>query len=140
MTATFKFCSDKFCTDLFGKLSANKSGRDTKNICIVMGSCKLGKFFIPANCGSDTLMFIGCDCYTIGAAANQYSDCKFRIFNSAGYRMCKVRIVYRNGTVGSKVFNMICFQKICKNDFVFKSCMICSYSDGYILVHLVKSC
>ena len=82
-------------------------------------------------------MLIGCHGNTICASAYQDSDCIFSIFNCTGNRMSKVWVVNRVSTIGSKVFDCIIFQKIDEHTFIFKTCMISSYSDRYFRIHIL---
>ncbi|OIQ65253.1 hypothetical protein GALL_531900 [mine drainage metagenome] len=46
-----------------------------------MAAGAVGKFFVPADGGTDTLVFIGGNSYPVSASANQDPKIKFSAFN-----------------------------------------------------------
>jgi hypothetical protein len=70
--AAFKISGHKNTHHFFHVTFPYKSCRDTNNIGIIMCAGQLGQFFTPTDRGTDALVFIGSDSYTIGASILKY--------------------------------------------------------------------
>ena len=72
----------------------NKASGNAKYVGIVMLPGQGSNFCLPANGGSYTLVFVGCNSNTITAAADQDTCFRFTLFNGTGNWMGKIRVIH----------------------------------------------
>ena len=89
MSAAFEIRFQESFYDFFSLIYRNKTGRDAYNISIVVLACQLCEFFVPANSGTNVLVFIGGYGYTVGTSANQDAIVRFAAFNSGEFGLAR---------------------------------------------------
>ena len=87
------------------------------------------QFLGPANCGPDTLVFIGCYGHPVGASAYQYAKVEITAFYSTGYRVSKIRIINRIGRIGAKIFQISVSKPVGQGFFIVKTGMVRAYGN-----------
>ena len=59
MAATLEGCGNKDVYDFNGSMKAYETCRQAHNVCIIMLPGKFGYVFLPTDCCTNTLVFIG---------------------------------------------------------------------------------
>src|SRR6218665_1993820 len=95
MSSSFKRSCNKSIEHFFRVLFADETGGNAEYISVVVLADKLGNFIAPADAGTDILMFVGSNCYTISAATEKNSESIFSAFYSRSHGMGIIRIVNR---------------------------------------------
>src|SRR5436305_15351170 len=109
MPPSFKGSTDKSIDHFLSLLNRNKAGRKANDIGIVVQPGKAGKIVLPANGRSYPLVFIGSYGYAVATAADQYTTSRLAVLYGGRNRMGKIRIVYRNVTIGAIILYLQSF-------------------------------
>src|SRR5690606_157770 len=137
MPPAFEIGGEKFIDNGFGQCYVDKPSRNAHDVGIVMLPDKGSQFFLPADSGTDTLVFIGCNGHTIRTAANQYAPIKLTALHGHGYRMCKVGIIDRVVGMSAKTSYRIAraFQEVHQLGLVGKASMVSPNGYGMWCIH-----
>src|SRR5690606_3394943 len=135
--ATFKIGSKEFVNDGFCQLYVDESGGDTYDIGVVVLTGEGSQRFLPADCSSDTLVFVGGNSYAIGTAAYQYAAVKIPTFYRLRHRVCEIGVIHRISGVGAKIFDGIActFQEVHQFGFIGKTRVVSADGDGECCIH-----
>src|SRR5438874_12792498 len=138
MPAAFKFGSHKKSYHFFGIPFAHKPRRNADDIGVVVRPGQLGKLFAPANCGPNTLVFIGGNGNPIGTSTYQNAKGRVPDLNSFCYGVRKVGIVDRVFGMCAKIAvrNSFSLKERNKVFFIIEASMIATNSNGLTFIEM----
>ena len=141
MASPFKLCGEELCQNHVRLFSTDEAPRHYQDIGVIVLTGEVRYFCIPAECGTNSLMFVQRHIDSVSTAADSDTGITFTRFYCKGQRMSIVRIVYTCGRVCSEVFvsPAFCFQPAANIFFQFMLIRLFSLEHCFYLVIYVFS-
>src|SRR5688572_31733966 len=97
--------------------------RDDVGVVMLTGQCS--QVLVPAKCGTDSLVLVGCDGHPVAASADYDAKLVLSAFDCDAQRMYIVRIVHRSSRIRAEILHFVAeaSQLLDQLTFVIKSCM-----------------
>src|SRR5690554_2772774 len=105
MSTSLKRCFQKGRSHFESHIKGHKSGGDRQQVCIVVATAKHCQFFIPANGGPYSLVFIGRHRHSVTTSTNNQASAYSSCLNRFAEWVDKIGIIHRCIRIGTEVLH-----------------------------------